>query len=86
MIPLKFRARNLKTDEVITGYGIYADPPAEPDAKGRIKETWVRRTFIIRPPYPLHRQSCWLDVKPETIEQLVGYDSDGNEIYENVRR
>lgn len=82
MIPIKFRARNLKTDELITGYGIYADPPAEPDAKGRIKETWVRRTFIITTPYSLDKSTCWIDVKPESIEQLVGYDSDGQEIYE----
>lgn len=38
MIPIKFRARNLETDELITGYGIYADPPAEPDAKGKNKK------------------------------------------------
>lgn len=86
MIPLKFRARNLETDELVTGNGIFADPPAEPDEKGRIKETWVRRTFIITMPFPLHKPTCWIDVKPESIEQLVGYDADGQEIYENVRR
>ena len=81
MIPIKFRARNLKTDELITGYGIFADPPAEQDKKGNKKDPWVRRTHIITYPFPLHKPTCWIDVKPESIEQLVGYDSDGREVY-----
>lgn len=92
MIPIKFRGRAIETKELIhghlvetgelvTGYGIFSDPPAETGAKDNQKDPWVRRTFIMRLPFPMNKRACWVDVAPESIELLVGYDSDGQEIY-----
>lgn len=94
VIPIKFRGRAIETKELkglihghlvetgelVTGYGIFSDPPAETDAKDG-KNKWIRRTFIMRLPFPMNKQACWVDVAPESIELLVGYDSDGQEIY-----
>lgn len=85
MIPIKFRGRGVETGELITGYGVYSDPPADTErTTGKKKDSWVRRTFIIRLPFPLHQPTCWIDVAPESIERLVGYDEDGQEIYQTI--
>ena len=75
---IKFRGRRLDNGELFYGNGTYQDPPLSEKQK---KFGLVSRTYIIGTEFPLLAK-LWHPVDPESVAQLVGFDADGNEIYE----
>ena len=75
---IKFRGRRTDNGELVYGNGIYQDLPVTEKQK---ELGFVSRTYIIGTEFPLVAK-LWHPVDPESVAQLVGYDSAGNEVYE----
>ena len=76
--PIKFRGRRSDNGELVYGNGIYQDLPVTEKQK---ELGFVSRTYIIGTEFPLVAK-LWHPVDPDTVAQLVGFDADGNEVYE----
>lgn len=76
--PIKFRGRRSDNSEFVYGNGIYQDLPVTEKQK---ELGLVSRTYIIGTEFPLVAK-LWHPIDPESVAQLVGYDSAGNEVYE----
>ena len=67
-LPIKFRAKIKDSDEYIQGW--YAEG---------FNDDGKKAPRII---YDTENPAYWYEVEPDSVAQLVGYDAEGNEVYE----
>ena len=67
---IKFRGKSIETGEYVYSNSIKIDD----EEQGRMIAVWLRDEFY-----------NWLDVEPNSVVQLIGYDCNGNEVYDDDR-